>query len=273
MSINKPFLAPTPTLAFTGADGAWAGDERFALLDAIDRLGSISAAAKEVGLSYRAAWDAVNALNNLFPKLLVVKQPGGKRGGGALVTAEGRHALAAHHRLSQSLTDMLADFTASLGDDSTVSFSATPWIWSLLMKTSARNTFFGVISNVKSGPINAEVTIRISEETEITAITTNKSALRLGIYPGREAFALIKANIPILMPEEAMVRTSARNRICGEILSVEKGEVNADVVLDIGGGKTLSAIVTDDSVEELDLKPGQRMCALIKASQIIIGIE
>jgi len=270
---DGPSATLKPTLAFTGEGGLRVGEERFALLQAIEDFGSISAAAKAVGLSYRAAWDAVNALNNLFPKPLVVKHPGGKHGGGALVSAEGRHALAAHRRLSEGLASVMAQFQDFLAEGPVPDTSSTPLFWSLIMKTSARNTYHGVVSGVTTGAVNAEVLLRIADDIELTAIITNQSVVKLGLEPGREAFALIKASTPILMSEAEGVRTSARNRICGVVSAVERGAVNADVVLDIGEGKTLSAIVTEGSVDALDIKPGDRMCALIKASQIILGVN
>lgn len=254
-----------PTLAFLGDDGARVGDDRFALLAAIDQYGSISDAAKAVGLSYRGAWDAVNVLNNLFPRPLVIKHPGGKNGGGAIVTDEGRRTLAVHRHLSDTLAQVLNDLNSAM--------DVSPSFWSFSMKTSARNTYHGVISAVTNGPINCEVTLKISDATSLTVVITNKSTQSLGLAPGREAFALIKASTPILMADCVGSRTSARNRICGEVASVDKGSVSADVVLDIGEGKTLSAIVTHDSIETMNVKPGDRLCALIKASQIILGVD
>ena len=55
-------------------------------LEAIDTHGSISSAARAIGLTYRAAWDAVQALNNLFDRPLIVSQTGGAAGGGASLT-------------------------------------------------------------------------------------------------------------------------------------------------------------------------------------------
>jgi molybdate transport system regulatory protein len=62
------------------------GARRIALLEAIGEHGSITAAAKTVGLSYKGAWDAVQALNNLFDQALVVSRAGGRQGGAASVT-------------------------------------------------------------------------------------------------------------------------------------------------------------------------------------------
>ncbi|MDJ0931315.1 LysR family transcriptional regulator [Breoghania sp.] len=78
-----------PIFAMTRGEDHRVGEDRFRLLEAIDRLDSISAAAKEVGLSYRTAWDATNALNNLFARPLVIARPGGHHGGSAEVTVRG----------------------------------------------------------------------------------------------------------------------------------------------------------------------------------------
>jgi molybdate transport system regulatory protein len=65
------------------------GPGKIALIEAILRTGSISAAAREIGMSYRRAWLHVDALNRMFTEPSVVTSPG-RRGGGAEVTAFGR---------------------------------------------------------------------------------------------------------------------------------------------------------------------------------------
>lgn len=268
-----PSSAIKPVLAFLGQTGDKVGGERFDLLAAIGRRGSISAAAREAGLSYRAAWDAVNALNNLFPRPLVEARAGGRHGGYATVTEEGRRILAAHRFLTGRLQTIVADLQDALLADPDGAETSTSLLWSFGMKTSARNTYYGVVSEVTTGAVNAEIDVKVSETTTLTAIITIKSAVNLGIHPGREVFALIKASAPILVPEEGIFRTSARNRLCGAVLSVEPGAVNSEVVLDLGSGKTLVAIITKESADALAFEPGDRVCALIKASQILLGVE
>jgi molybdate transport system regulatory protein len=268
-----PASAIKPVLAFLGRSGDKAGADRFELLAAIAGQGSISAAAKQVGLSYRAAWDAVNALNNLFPRPLVETRPGGKHGGSAFVTDEGMRILKAHRFLSGRLETVVAELQAAILADPEGSETSIPLLWSFGMKTSARNTYFGVVSSITTGAVNAEVEMTISSTTTLTALITVKSAVSLGLHPGREVFALIKASTPILVPATDDLRTSARNRLCGTVLSVDAGTVNAEIVLDLGEGKTLAATVTKESADALAFAPGDKVCALIKASQIILGVE
>jgi molybdate transport system regulatory protein len=141
------------------------------------------------------------------------------------------------------------------------------------MKTSARNALGGVVSQVVVGSVNDEVILSISDGVEIVAIITKPSVEHLGLKPGAPATALIKSSFVILAPDTPNLRTSARNQLSGEITSLEDGAVNSEVVLDIGGGKRLTAVVTRESARELGLAVGGRAAALIKASHVILAID
>lgn len=258
-----------PLLTLTNSLGLKVGEDRFRLLAAIHDSGSISQAAKAVGLSYKAAWDAVNAMNNLFPSPVVTSHAGGKKGGGAEVTSTGLQALTSHQKLSQSLANVLSVLEAELSRSDQTSLS--PLLWSFAMRTSARNTYHGVISDIAMGAVNSEITLKISDNTELTVIITNQSLRSLGLFVGREAFALIKASTPVLMIDD--IRTSARNQIPGTVIAIDIGAVNSEIILDLGNGKSLVAIVTNASVEQMELKIGERVFALVKSSQIILGTE
>lgn len=73
------------------------------LLEAIRDSGSISAAAKSLGMSYRRAWLLVETMNRCFPQPLVHSAKGGKGGGGAEVTAEGLRLLAAFRHMQREV--------------------------------------------------------------------------------------------------------------------------------------------------------------------------
>lgn len=236
---------------------------RIALVEAVAELGSISAAAKRVGLSYKAAWDAVQALNNLFDGPLVAAAPGGKAGGAARVTPRGLAVIAAFRRVEAEMDAALARLDRGLASDV---------FWSLGMKTSARNALRGTISDIGPGAVNSEVTLSLGGGVSVTAILTRQSVEDLGLEPGKPAIALIKASFVILAKGENL-RTSARNQIAGRVVSREDGAVNSEVVLDIGGGKTLVATVTLESARSLELKVGDAVTALIKAPHVILAVE
>lgn len=77
------------------------GPGKVELLEAIGRTGSISAAGRELGMSYRRAWLLVDALNRMFPDPLVKASPGGSHGGGAKLTDNGREVAAAYRRVEE----------------------------------------------------------------------------------------------------------------------------------------------------------------------------
>ena len=68
------------------------------------------------------------------------------------------------------------------------------------------------------------------------------------------------------------MKLSARNQIRGTIKSVTKGQTTAHVEIDVGGA-VVTASITNEAVDALGLKPGQAAFAVIKASDVMIGIE
>jgi molybdate transport system regulatory protein len=77
---------PGLTLRVMGAGSPAIGPGKAALVEQIGKSGSISSAARAMGMSYRRAWQLVEALNESFAEPVVVTAIGGKRGGGAKVT-------------------------------------------------------------------------------------------------------------------------------------------------------------------------------------------
>ena len=78
------------------------GPGKIALLEAIDREGSISAAGRALGMSYKRAWDLVDATNKLLGTPVVEASTGGYRGGGALLTDAGRNLVADYRAIERA---------------------------------------------------------------------------------------------------------------------------------------------------------------------------
>jgi len=87
-------------LWFTKAESKFLGGDRIALLEKIGELGSITQAAKAIGVSYKTAWEMMNQINNLSAAPLVDRATGGKGGGGASLTPAG-HGLLEQFRVVQ----------------------------------------------------------------------------------------------------------------------------------------------------------------------------
>src|ERR1700761_6974534 len=84
------------------------GRERVAMLQAVATHGSITAAAKALGYSYKAVWDGIAAINNLLPRPALQTQSGGRGGGGAVLTEEGHRLIRSFLRLEERLSAMSA---------------------------------------------------------------------------------------------------------------------------------------------------------------------
>ncbi len=98
------------------AMGPAMGPGKAELILRIDATGSISAAAREMGMSYRRAWQLVEAINASFTEPVVVTAIGGKRGGGALVTDYGRELVARFHAMEDKASDAIADDLAQIAE-------------------------------------------------------------------------------------------------------------------------------------------------------------
>lgn len=141
------------------------------------------------------------------------------------------------------------------------------------MHTSARNQFLGTVTNIKPGPINAEVILKLENENQIVAIITQDSVNRLGLTEGSKAYALIKAPQVILMSPHTGLKVSARNCLYGKVIGMINGQVNAEISLELSGGYVLKAVVTQSALKELDIKEGGPMYGIFKASQVILAVK
>jgi molybdate transport system regulatory protein len=254
------------SLSLRRGAGARVGAEKIALLEAVGGLGSIRAAAAHVGLSYKGAWDAIQALNNLFDAPLVDARPGGRTGGVAELTERGRAVIAAFHRVETELSTVLGRIDEGLSGDVGTLF------WSLGMRTSARNALRGVVSRITDGAVNAEVSLQVADGVEIVAVVTRPSVTDLGLEPGKPAVALIKSTFVVLAKGDGLV-TSARNQLKGRVVEREDGAVSSEVTLEIANGKTITASITRESADQLAIAIGEPLWALIKAPHVILAVE
>jgi len=69
------------------------------------------------------------------------------------------------------------------------------------------------------------------------------------------------------------VKLSARNKLHGTITEITKGATTSHVRIDIGGGATVTASITNEAVDELKLKKGEKAYAVIKASDVMVGLD
>ena len=75
------------------------------------------------------------------------------------------------------------------------------------------------------------------------------------------------------MTDASGTNFSARNNLAGTVQQVEKGAINSEITIKLNGGTLVYAVITNEAVMELGLKPGVPASALIKASHVVIGVR
>jgi len=141
------------------------------------------------------------------------------------------------------------------------------------MAISARNQLHVVISDVKTGAVNSLITAKTRGGDVLKATVTTDSEKGLDLKVGKEAVFLFKAPNVIISKGENDLRLSAANQLKGKITAVKEGAINAEIDVRTAGGENLSAIVTNSSVKNLALAVGDEVTAIIKATQIIVGVK
>jgi molybdate transport system regulatory protein len=255
-------------LLLRGAGRMPVGRDRIAMLQAVAAHGSITAAAKALGYSYKAVWDGVAAINNLLPRPALETQSGGRGGGGAVLTEEGHRLIRSFLRLEERLSAMSASITRE-GSEALLD----PSLWSFAMRTSARNAFHCEVASVTRAAVNAQVELRVTDASRIFAVITRQSADDLQLVPGSTVVALVKSSFVFLARLVDAQRVSVQNRLDGTVLDRVDGGVNTEVEIDIGGGKTLTSVITRQSADALGLRTGEPVSAMFDAGHVILVVD
>ncbi|NOQ42447.1 MAG: LysR family transcriptional regulator [Desulfuromusa sp.] len=245
------------------------GGNRIALLEQIDIHASLSAAAKAAGMSYKTAWDALNVMNNLAERPLTSAVTGGSGGGGTRLTKEGKKVIGLFRIIEQEHLNTLARLEKTLGNFETY----LPLLQRIAMRISAKNVFSGTVCEITHDISVAQVVLQLKSGNRITAVIGNDSVAALALEVGVPAYALVKASSVMIASEPGNLSISAKNLIRGRITGITESAVLGEVVLDIGAGETITATITDSSVKNLNLKEGDEVWAVIKATSVIVGVE
>lgn len=256
------------SMQLAGGNGALAASS-IALLERIDATGSITQAAKDGGISYRTAWQTIERLQNRSSRPVVMRSAGGQHGGGTRLTAEGRKLIAMfraaeaeHRRFVELLGEGLAEYEK---------YSKFMRRW--FMKTSVRNQLYGTVELVSRGAVNTEVVIGIGGHDRLTAIITNEGSDEMELSIGKEVAALIRESAIILCTGEKIPKISARNRLRGRVLRCHEGVVCSEVQVELPGAKTLNAMISFESLAEMDIWPDSEIWVCFKASDVVLACQ
>lgn len=239
--------------------------EQLSLLQAIQETGSISAAAKATGISYKTAWDRLERLNNLSRSPLVSRASGGSKGGGTHLTPYGEQVLAGYAELQAQHRQFLEGLNRQLHSLDDIK----GFVKHSTLSSSARNQFLGTIASFETGSVNTTVVLDIADSLQLVAQITEHSRREMGLQVGDSVLALFKASSVTLAVGDGL-HVSARNCFQGQVSRVERGAVNTDVSIDLGGSKTLSAMITNTSCERMHLAEAVPVMAFFKASSVIL---
>ena len=256
-------------LGFDAADNFFISAGRINLLKAVAETGSISQAAKHVGLSYKAAWDAIHVMNEVSESPLVLKKTGGAGGGGAELSPYALKLIASYDLVNGKLGNIMSEIQESIHDLDELLTA----LRRLNVKTSVRNQYFGKVKEINLGQVSAEIILSIKGGDEIAATITKSSVERLGLKAGGEAFAMIKASSVIIADPSVKDKLSVRNFLTGTVEDLDAGEVNAFVTIRLEGGSELTGVITKESLAALGLEKGSRISGAFKASSVIIGVN
>lgn len=247
-----PVAAPSAEIRINGIP--LAEPSGLTLLATLAETPTLAAACARLNLGEKEARDTLDALNNLAGIALTRHENGTIRPG-----ADGLAWLARVQKQAETFRQFLENQHINLTE-----------LLAMHYNISTRNQLKGTIHAVHEGAVNSEIAITLGAH-QLSAIITRHSAERLGLKPGADAYALIKASDVMIGSAEIAAQISARNIIPGTVSRVESGAVNDEITLDIGGGQSLVAIITRASAERLGLKAGAPACAIIKASSVMIG--
>ncbi len=261
---------------FGDALGHGASDKRIDILRGIALSGSISQAARESGVSYKAAWQAIDTLTHLAGVPLVTRAVGGAGGGGALLTAKGLHLLELAEALDAARREVHARWSVH-GPGAAVRADAA--MDRLAVRTSMRNQLPASIDALTATGRTIRVRMRLGSDTmttaTITARITQESAELLGLREGMAVVALCKATavcVERLKADAPAGSGSIATHLEGKVTRVFRAEAGVDcrdeVAVDIGGGMQLFGF----SQVGIGLRLGTRVVAAVDESSVVVAL-
>ncbi|BBQ84773.1 MULTISPECIES: molybdenum-dependent transcriptional regulator [Enterobacteriaceae] len=244
----------------------FADPRRISLLKQIAQTGSISQGAKNAGISYKSAWDAINEMNQLSEQSLVDRATGGKGGGGAVLTRYGQRLIQLYDLLAQiqqKAFDVLSD------DDALPLDSLLAAISRFSLQTSARNQWFGTVTRRDHQQVQQHVDILLADgTTRLKVAITAQSGERLGLDEGQEVLVLLKAPWVNVTRDPALA-AAADNQLACRISHIQRGAEQCEVLMALPDGQTLCATLPLQDAETLE--EGSDVTAYFNADRIILA--
>lgn len=236
--------------------------QRIALLQHIAEQGSITRAAKSAGISYKAAWDAIDELNNLAQTPLVERSIGGKGGGGARLSDVGERVMRLYQRL-QSLQSQVLEAAEDSSD--------LDLLGRLMLRTSARNQLHGSVKAIHSYGHNDLIQLELPGGLTLNAQITHDSTQRLELSTGTPVVALIKAGW-LQLTRTDQPALPEYNQLRGHIEQIlHAHDSPSEVRISLPSGQTLCALSEPQHLETLQMKTGSEVNVQFSPTQVLLG--
>lgn len=247
-------------------------DKRIDILRGIASTGSISQSAREAGVSYKAAWQAIDTLTNLAGVPLVERAVGGAGGGGALLTAQGGHLLELADALDTARREVHARWSARGADtDADAVSQADATMARLAVRTSMRNQLPATIDALVPSDRTVRVQMRLGAAGSIAARITQESVELLGLQAGMPVIALCKATAVRVERVDAAAsarRGIAGNRLVGAVASALRGDSGDEIAVRLEGGLQLVGFAPGGS----GLRVRQRAAVVVDEAAVVVAL-
>lgn len=287
--------------------GHGVSDKRIDILARIAECGSISEAARRCGVSYKAAWQALETLHNLAGVALVSKAVGGSGGGGAVLTAAGQQVLAVARELEHARTEVLARVGARdrdgpatpaspespartdgaveseaaeaatgagagaglPGSQAAPTAATSVGLAALALRTSLRNQFPCTVQSLQTLRGQVLVRLRTAGGDALDSRITRESAQLLGLRPGLPVLALFKATAVRVAPH-GPEQDEGVNRLSGTVTRASRDADEGEVTLALAGGIHVVGFASSARPAPR-LRKGARAQAAVDASAVVIA--
>ena len=194
VSVKK--LKPRAGLRFESGSREVIDEEAARILRTVNEEKSLTRAAERLNVSYKYLWNKLRVMEERLGRPLVTAKHGGFGGGGsANLTSEGSSLVAQFDNVQRGLQGIVEEtgFWEAIG-----------------LRLSARNRLFGIVEEVKKGPVAAHVKISVNHPVTITALITREAADDLSLNQGEKIHAFFKATDVVLGKQVSQTPTKAR---------------------------------------------------------------
>ena len=243
-------------------------DKRLHILQLVGQHGSISQAAREAGISYKAAWQAIHTLTNLAGTPLVDSAVGGSGGGGARLTPAGERLLDAAHQMEAARRGVLERL-----NEPSASALAGP-------RTSMRNHLPCRVVRLESDGARdpmVRAVLALSDGSELASLITRESAELLALVPDLPVLALCKATaVRVGSPAPAKASKAGRsarpadavNRVSGKVARLSRGVQRDEAVVTLDSALQLTGFAARPN----RLRAGSRVVAELDESAVVVAL-